>query len=55
MITAPAVAAALAAGIGLRYVMYQRFNGASRSYDVASNGRSAQDNNTLLLYTWFAF
>ena len=45
----------LNARIGLQYVAYQRFNGASRSYDVASNGRSAQDNNTLLLYTWFAF
>lgn len=45
----------LNARIGLQYVMYQRFNGASSSYDVASNGRSAQDNNTLLLYTWFAF
>jgi hypothetical protein len=41
--------------VGLQYVAYQRFNGASRSYDVAQNGRSAQDNNTLLLYTWFAF
>ncbi len=45
----------LNARIGLQYVAYQRFNGAGRSYDVASNGRSAQDNNTLLLYTWFAF
>lgn len=41
--------------IGLQYVMYQRFNGASRSYDVASDGRTAQDNNSVLLYTWFAF
>ncbi|MFI5310666.1 MAG: cytochrome C [Gemmatimonadales bacterium] len=45
----------LNARIGLQYVAYQRFNGASRSYDVVSNGRAAQDNNTLLLYTWFAF
>jgi hypothetical protein len=35
--------------------MYQRFNGASRSYDIASNGRTAQDNNTRLRYMWFAF
>jgi hypothetical protein len=51
MIGAPAVAAR----IGLEYVLYQRFNGAGSSCDVASNGRAAQDNNTLLLYTWFAF
>jgi hypothetical protein len=41
--------------LGAQYVMYQKFNGASRSYDVASIGRNAKDNNTLMLYTWFAF
>jgi hypothetical protein len=41
--------------IGAQYVMYQKFNGASRSYDVLSAGRNASDNNTLMLYTWFAF
>jgi hypothetical protein len=45
----------LCARIGLQYVMCQRFSGASQSCDVASNGRSAQDNNTLLPDTWFAF
>lgn len=41
--------------VGLQYVMYQRFNGASTSYDVPSAGRNARDNDTLMLYTWFAF
>ena len=45
----------LNARIGVQYVMYQRFNGAGSSYDVASSGRTARDNNTLLFYTWFAF
>ena len=45
----------LNARVGLQYVMYQKFNGASRAYDVPSAGRNAKDNNTLMLYTWVAF
>lgn len=40
---------------GLQYLGFQKFNGASRSYDVSSAGRNASDNNTMMLYTWFAF
>ena len=40
--------------LGLQYVAYTKFNGASTTYDVAA-GRSAADNNTLYLYTWMAF
>ena len=39
--------------LGLQYVAYNRFNGASRNYDGA--GRSATDNNTLYGYLWLAF
>jgi len=41
--------------LGAQYVMYQKFNGASQNYDVAVNGRSAKDNNTLHLYLWLAY
>lgn len=41
--------------LGAQYVNYTRFNGASTSYDVASGGRSAHDNNALYLYLWLAF
>jgi hypothetical protein len=40
---------------GAQYVAYQKFNGATTSYDVASGGRKASDNNTLYLYLWLAF
>ena len=40
--------------LGLQYVYYSKFNGASTAYDVAG-GRRASDNNTLYLYTWLAF
>lgn len=40
--------------VGLQYVYYTKFNGASTAYDVAG-GRKASDNNTLYLYTWLAF
>jgi hypothetical protein len=40
--------------LGAQYVLYQKFNGASKSYDVAG-GRKASDNNTLYLYLWFAY
>ncbi|HEY5060740.1 MAG TPA: hypothetical protein VII52_04340, partial [Gemmatimonadaceae bacterium] len=42
------------ARVGLQYVAYSRFNGASTAYDVAG-GRNASDNNTLYLYLWLAF
>jgi hypothetical protein len=45
----------LNARIGLQYLMYQRFNGSSASYDLAAAGRSAKDNNSLFLYFWFAY
>jgi hypothetical protein len=41
--------------IGAQYVMYSKFNGRSTSYDVASGGRNARDNNTLYLYLWLAY
>ena len=41
--------------VGAQYVVYQKFNGASRSYDVLLNGRNAKDNNTLYCYMWLAF
>jgi len=39
--------------LGLQYVAYSLFNGASSDYDAA--GRKAADNNTLFLYLWLAF
>ena len=39
--------------LGLQYVAYNRFNGASNNYDAS--GRNASDNNTLFLYLWLAF
>jgi hypothetical protein len=41
------------ARIGLQYITYNKFNGASMNFD--GNGRNASDNNTLLLYAWLAF
>ena len=41
--------------LGAQYVMYQKFNGASRNYDIPIGGRSAKDNNTLYMYLWFAY
>ena len=38
---------------GLQYTAYQRYLGASSNYD--GSGRNARDNNTLYLYTWFAY
>ena len=38
--------------VGLQYTIYTKFDGASRNYDGA--GRSASDNNTLRIFTWFA-
>jgi hypothetical protein len=39
--------------VGVQYTLYQRFMGAGRNYDGA--GTNASDNNTLRLFTWFAF
>lgn len=39
--------------LGVQYVIYDKFNGAARSYDGA--GRRASDNDTLLLFAWIAF
>ncbi|CAN5906165.1 hypothetical protein BH11GEM2_BH11GEM2_17950 [soil metagenome] len=40
--------------VGLQYVSYTRFNGASTSYGMAG-ARSASDNNTLSLFLWVLF
>ena len=40
--------------IGLQYVFFNKFNGASSAYDV-EGGRRASDNNNLYLYVWLAF
>ena len=42
------------ARVALQYVAYNKFNGASTSYDVAG-GRNAKDNSSLYLYMWVAF
>lgn len=39
--------------LGLQYIVYNLFNGASNDYDAA--GRKATDNNTLFAYLWVAF
>lgn len=39
--------------VGLQYTAYLSFNGGSTNYD--GSGRNASDNNTLLLFTWWAF
>jgi hypothetical protein len=41
------------ARLGLQYIVYQKFNGASQSYD--GSGRNASNNNTLYFFTWLAF
>ncbi|MDE3080956.1 MAG: hypothetical protein KGI94_13080, partial [Paracoccaceae bacterium] len=38
--------------VGLQYVAYTDFNGASSNFDGA--GRDAADNNTLRIFAWFA-
>ena len=42
------------ARVGLQYVAYNKFNGASSAYDLPG-GRSASDNNTMYLFLWVAF
>jgi hypothetical protein len=39
--------------VGVQYTLYNRFNGAGRNYDGA--GANASDNNTLRVFTWFAY
>ena len=39
--------------VGLQYTAYTTFNGARGNFDGA--GRSASDNNTFRVFTWFAF
>jgi hypothetical protein len=39
--------------LGVQYTAYTEFNGGTSNYDGA--GRSASDNNTLLLFAWLAF
>nr|QQZ50075.1 hypothetical protein JKL49_26210 [Phenylobacterium glaciei] len=38
---------------GVQYTMYDRFDGARSNYDGA--GGKASDNNTLRVFTWFAY
>jgi hypothetical protein len=39
--------------LGLQYIDYNQFDGASTNFDGA--GRNAQDNDTLFAFAWFAF
>jgi hypothetical protein len=39
--------------LGIQYVWWTKFNGATDNYD--GSGRAAKDNNTLYLFTWLAF
>jgi hypothetical protein len=39
--------------VGLQYIDYLMFNGGTTNYD--GSGRNAGDNNTLMLFTWWAF
>ncbi len=39
--------------VGVQYFIYTRFNGADKNYDGA--GANASDNNTLRVFTWFAY
>ena len=39
--------------LGLQYIRYSRFDGASTNYDGA--GTNASANNTLFAFAWFAF
>lgn len=39
--------------VGLQYTSYLQFNGGTTNYD--GSGRNASDNNTLMLFTWWAF
>jgi hypothetical protein len=50
---APAIWPWFNAKIGLQYVWYDKFNGASTNFDYM--GINPQDNNTLYTYVWAAF
>jgi len=39
--------------VGVQYTLYNKFNGAKDNYDGL--GRNASDNNTLYIFSWFAF
>lgn len=39
--------------LGLQYIWYTKFNGATNNYN--GSGRNAADNNTLYAFVWFAF
>jgi len=39
--------------IGLQYTYYLQFNGGTTNYD--GFGRNASDNNSIFLFTWWAF
>jgi len=39
--------------VGIQYTLYNKFNGAKDNYDGL--GRNASDNNTLYIFSWFAF
>jgi hypothetical protein len=39
--------------VGIQYTVYTRFDGGSRNFD--GSGRNASDNDTLRIFTWFAF
>jgi hypothetical protein len=39
--------------VGIQYTLFTRFDGASTNYD--GFGHSASDNDTLIVFAWFAF
>lgn len=39
--------------VGVQYTLYNRFNGANKNFD--GGGANASDNNTLRVFTWFAY
>jgi hypothetical protein len=39
--------------VGVQYTLYSRFDGAGKNFDGA--GANASDNNTLRVFTWFAY
>jgi hypothetical protein len=43
--------------LGMQYIRYSRFNGASTNYDASGTftNRNASDNNTVSLFVWTAF
>ena len=41
--------------LGVQYTAYTQFNGGNKNYDGTGDGRSASDNNTLLVFAWMIF